>query len=299
MKKRIFTFIVLLITLMCLSSCLKENKDSTFSIRFIDVGQGDSALIECDGHYMLIDGGGTTAGDKVYNVLEEEGVQRLDILAVSHLHTDHYGGLIKALTYASKIGLTISNATYSDNEIFRKFEHVLGINGTKITIPAPGDTYELGSATVEVVDSHAEEDNDSLVILITYEKTRFLFTGDIMAKGQLRVREALQQEKGLLSDSEDWVSLIKMPHHGAYNDKYGFQDSNLNALLYEYNPNYFIISVGANNQYKHPHQETLDLLESFVEKWDLDWGNHVYRTDEQGDIVVRSNGKELLVETSK
>ena len=99
MRKRIIAFILLLAMGFCLCSCSKENKDSTFSIRFLDVGQGDSALVECDGHYMLIDGGETTAGDKVYNVLEEKGIQKLDILAVSHLHTDHYGGLIKALTY--------------------------------------------------------------------------------------------------------------------------------------------------------------------------------------------------------
>lgn len=299
MRKKIISFILLLTTLLCLCSCSTGNKESTFSIQFIDVGQGDSALVECDGHYMLIDGGETTAGDKVYNVLETNGIQKLDILAVSHLHTDHYGGLIKALTYASEIGVTISNATYSDNEIFRKLEHELGINGTKIKVPAPGDKYELGSATVEIVDSHDEEANDSLVLLITYGKTRFLFTGDIMANGQLRVRKALQQEEGLLSNNKGWVSLIKMPHHGAYNDKYGFQDSNLNALLYEYDPSYFIISVGTNNQYKHPHQETLDLLENFVEKSDLNWDDHIYRTDEHGDIVVRSNGKELSVETTK
>lgn len=299
MKKRLLLFLLLLMTLLCLCSCSEEKEESTFSIQFIDVGQGDAALVECDGHYMLIDGGETSAGDKVYNVLEEKGIRKLDILAVSHLHTDHYGGLIKALTYASKIGVTISNEAYSDNETFRKFEHVLKINSTKIKVPECGKEYKLGSAKVKVIDSHAGETNDSLVLLITYDKTRFLFTGDIMANGQLRVREALQQKEGVLSDNKDWVSLIKMPHHGAYNDKYGFQDSNLNALLYEYEPSYFVISVGANNQYNHPHQETLDLLESFVEIMGLNWDRHVYRTDEQGDVIVRSNGKELSFETSK
>lgn len=299
MRRKVIAIILLLATSLCLCSCSKEHKDSTFSIQFIDVGQGDSALVECDGHYMLIDGGETIAGDKVYNVLEKNSIQKLDILAVSHLHTDHYGGLVKALSYASKIGVTISNATCSDTETFRKFEHELGINGTKITVPAPGDEYKLGSATVKVIDSCSAEDNDSLVLLIVYGKTRFLFTGDIMANGQQRVREALQQEKTILSDNRKWVSLIKMPHHGAYNDKYGFHDSNLNALLYEFNPMYFVISVGANNQYKHPDQDTLDLLEQYVAKQDLKWDDHIFRTDERGDIIVRSNGKEISVETSK
>lgn len=128
-------FILLVATLLCLCFCSKKGDDSTFIIHFIDVGQGDSALVECDGHYMLIDGGDKIAGDKVYNVLEEKGIQRLDILAVSHLHADHIGGLIKSLTYASSIGLTISNLEYSDTETFRKFEHELGVMVQKLLFP--------------------------------------------------------------------------------------------------------------------------------------------------------------------
>lgn len=295
MKKRILAFIFLLTTLLCLCSCSKTNDNSTFSIQFIDVGQGDSALVECDGHYMLIDGGDTNAGQKVYDVLEEKGIQKLDILAVSHLHADHYGGLTKALTYASSIGVTISNSTYSDKETFRKFEHELGINGSKITIPAPGDKYNLGSATVEVVDVSTEEDNDSLVLLVTYGSTRFLFTGDIERQGQLRVIEALQKNEQKFEQS-----LIKMPHHGAYNDDNGLRENALYRLLWEYDPAYLVISVGEGNLYKHPHQETLDMIENLiVDSKELDWNDHVFRTDINGDIIVKSNGKELSIETSK
>ena len=130
MRKQIIIIVILLICILCLGACSKSN--SSFFIKFIDVGQGDAALVECDGHYMLIDGGDTSAGDKVYNVLEEEGVQHLDILAISHMHVDHIGGLTKALTYASAIDKTISNTVDGDTEVFRKFEHQLGINGSKI-----------------------------------------------------------------------------------------------------------------------------------------------------------------------
>lgn len=282
MKKRILAFILLLTMLLCLCSCSKTNDDSTFSIQFIDVGQGDSALVECDGHYMLIDGGDTNAGQKVYDVLEEKGIQKLDILAVSHLHADHYGGLTKALTYASSIGVTISNSTYSDKETFRKFEHELGINGSNITIPAPGDKYELGSATVEVVDVSAEEDNDSLVLLITYGDTRFLFTGDIEDNAQTRISEKYQNGK----DEPYKIDLIKMPHHGSYT-------GTLYRFVRTFMPDYAVISVGAGNTYGHPHRETMDLLDSKT------WKPKVYRTDIDGDVVVKSNGKELSIETSK
>ena len=282
MRQRFLAFILLLTTLLCLCSCSGENKDSTFSIQFIDVGQGDSALVECDGHYMLIDGGDTNAGQKVYDVLEENGIQKLDILAVSHLHADHIGGLTKALTYASSIGITISNSTYSEKETFRKFEHELGINGSKITVPAPGDKYELGSATVEVVDVSAEEANDSLVLLISYGDTKFLFAGDIEDTAQERIAEKYQNDK----DEPYKIDLIKMPHHGSYT-------GTLYRFVRTFMPDYAIISVGAGNIYGHPHRETMDLLDSKT------WKPKVYRTDLNGDIIVRSNGKELSVETSK
>lgn len=293
MKKKIIVFILLPATFLCLCSCTKKCDNSTFNIHFIDVGQGDSALVECDGHYMLIDGGDTSAGQKVYDVLEEKGIKKLDILAVSHLHEDHVGGLAKALTYASQIGITISNSVYSDTETFRKFEHELGINNCKITVPENGDTYNLGSARVQVVDVSAKEYNDSLVLLIIYGDTRFLFTGDIEINGQSRVSDALEKNQF------NGLSLIKMPHHGAYNDDYGFDSSALNGLFWIYDPTYFIISVGENNQYKHPHQKTLDIIEDMVVRSkELEWNSHVYRTDKNGDIIVKSNGKELSIETS-
>lgn len=281
MKRRIISLIIIIATLLCLCSCSSKDANSSFSIRFIDVGQGDSALVECDGHYMLIDGGETTAGDTVYNVLEEQGIQKLDILVVSHLHTDHYGGLTKALTYASSIGVTLSNAEYKDSKAFRDFEHQLQINGSKITVPAPGDTYELGSATVEVVYSSAEEANDSLVLLITYGDTRFLFTGDIEDAAQTRISDKYQSE----SDDPFKIDLIKMPHHGSYT-------GTLYRFVRTFMPDYAIISCGEGNMYGHPHRETLDLLDSKT------YNPKVYRTDRDGDIIVKSNGKELSVETS-
>lgn len=282
MKKRIISLILVFVTLLSLCACSSKNSNSTFSIRFIDVGQGDAALVECDGHYMLIDGGETTAGTTVYNVLEENGIQKLDILVVSHLHTDHYGGLTKALTYASSIGVTLSNAEYKDSKAFRDFEHQLQINGSKITVPAPGDTYELGSASVVVIDSSAEEANDSLVLLITYGDTKFLFAGDIEDAAQSRISDKYQSE----SDDPFKIDLIKMPHHGSYT-------GTLYRFLRTFMPDYAIISCGEGNMYGHPHQETLDLLDSKT------WSPRVYRTDRDGDIIVKSDGKELSVETSK
>jgi competence protein ComEC len=264
------------------STFIPQAKDSsTFSINFIDVGQGDSALVECDGRYMLIDGGDKVAGDRVYFILVENNIQHLDILAISHFHDDHIGGLTKALSYASKIDKTIANANYrEDSKTFKELEHQLGINGSQITVPNIGDKFKLGSADIEVVDVAAESANDSLVLLITYGETRFLFTGDIEYNAQTRISDKYQNE----NDDPYVVDLIKMPHHGSYT-------GSLYRFIRTFNPDYAIISVGEGNLYRHPHEKTLDLLEDADLK--------VYRTDINGDILVRSNGKELSIETRK
>lgn len=283
MKKRKSLLILpLLILILCLCSCSYRSHNSSFCIQYIDVGQGDAALIECDGHYMLIDGGDKSASDKVYNVLKEQNIQCLDILAISHLHADHIGGLSKALTYATKIGVTISNSDYSETDAFKKLSHELAINGSQITIPSVGDEYKLGSATVEVIDVCADEENDSLVLLITYGNTKFLFTGDIEEDAQKRISEKYQND----SDEPYEIDLIKMPHHGSYT-------GTLYQFLRTFMPEYAVISVGAGNKYGHPDEKTLDLLNSKT------WKPKIYRTDLDGDIIVKSNGKELSVKTSK
>lgn len=281
MKKRLFAIVLLASLLLCLCSCSKVSGDSTFSIRFIDVGQGDAALVECDGHYMLIDGGDTAAGDAVYNALVEQGVRQIDILAISHLHSDHIGGLPEALKYITKIGITISNEKNSSTKIFTELEsELIGKKGkgSRITIPSEGDKYELGSATVEVVYAGADSNNDSLVLLITYGNTRFLFTGDIEGAAETSISDKYQNE----SDEPFKIDLIKMPHHGSY-------AGTLYRFLRTFMPDYIIISVGAGNQYGHPHQKTLDLLDSKT------WQPKIYRTDIDGDITVKSNGKEIEI----
>ena len=287
MKKRLISIIISILVLIYLNACSDVGASSTFSIHFIDVGQGDAALVECDEHYMLIDGGDVAAGDKVYSVLEEKGIQHLDILVMSHLHADHIGGLTKALTYASKIDLTLANATEGDKETFRKVENELSTNGAKIKVPTEGETFELGSAKIEVVDVASETENDSLVLMITYGDTKFLFTGDIEDEAQTRISDKYANEK----DEEYKINLIKMPHHGSASPKSVNGTGSLYRFIRTFMPDYAVISVGDGNSYGHPHKETLSLLEDADVK--------VYRTDDNGDIIVRSDGKSLSFETSK
>ena len=304
-KSRIFVVIFLALCLCGFSTpwgfILRPS--STFEIQFIDVGQGDSALVKCDGHYMLIDGGDKKHGENVYNALEEEQVRHLDILTISHFHTDHYAGLTTALANVTKIDLAISNTDRYDNgvgidededeentktesSLFSDFTHELNSAGAFLKIPHNGDKYKLGSATVEVIDVSANENNDSLVLLITYGKTKFLFTGDIEEKTQKRIYENYKNKEG--DDKGYKLDLIKMPHHGAYT-------GSLYAFLRTFNPDYVVISVGQGNRYGHPDHDTMDLFSNERSNWKP----KVYRTDQNGNITVKSNGKTLSVTTSK
>lgn len=291
MKKRILSVLALFLVLclFCMTACSGSKNDSTFSIEFMDVGQGDAALVECDGQYMLIDGGPKSAGETVYSVLEEKGIQHLNILAISHMHDDHIGGLPKALTYASKIDKTIANTNHvsEDKDSFIKLEYALGVDGASITVPHTGDTYPLGSAKVEVIDVASIDDNDSLVLMITYGKTRFLFTGDIEDEAQGRISDKYANQKNKLYK----VNVLKMPHHGSANPNSVNGTGSLYRFIETFMPDYTIISVGAGNRYGHPYKETLDLLKQARTK--------VYRTDQNGTITVKSNGKTVSVTGSK
>lgn len=269
----------------------------------IDVGQGDSALVECDGHYMLIDGGDKKHGDNVKRILRENNVQHLDILAISHFHNDHYAGLIDVLDYINQVDLTISNTdTYKngvgndedadiedsreEKSLFADFEHKLSLTGSPaIKVPNVNEKYTLGSATVEVIHNSASENNDSLVLLITYGKTNFMFTGDIEKGAQKDIYTKYQNGKNDMYK----VDLIKIPHHGSY------EDASLYTFFQTFMPDYVIISVGANNRYGHPDEKTLELFENERS----DWKPKVFRTDKHGDIYVKSNGKEITVDTSR
>lgn len=301
MKRRIKLFIFALCTILLFTACSQQNSQGAnvpvvtgnqknsydFSVTFIDVGQGDSALISCDGQYMLIDGGPASAGDTVYDFLRDNGIDRLKILAISHIHDDHIGGLERALSYASTEDIVLCNTDkYSpsgsdesdnDKKVFAKVEQQLSVNGAKIVVPSKGAKYKLGSADVEVVDVGDDlSKNESLVLLITYGQTTFLFTGDI----EHNMEEQICEEK----NDNFPVTLLKVSHHGS-------DTSTSIRFLRMLNPQYAVISVGRNNRYNHPSEQTLSRLDQADVK--------AYRTDRDGNITVRSNGTDLDIQTSK
>lgn len=244
---------------------------SSFAVHYLDVGQGDCALVLCDGRAMLIDGGESDQSGKVYAYLKDKGVQYLDYMVATHAHSDHIGGLSGALNYA-KVGTALCPVREYDSKTFGNLVKYLGQQGVEITVPSPGESFMLGSARVQVLGPQKDYDetNDtSIVLKVTYGQTSFLFTGDAE-----RTAEADILEQGYdLS-----ATVLKVGHHGS-------DTSTSYPFLREIMPEYAVIQVGAGNSYGHPTENTLSRLRDADVK--------VYRNDLQGDIVCTSDGTEV------
>lgn len=244
-----------------------------FEITFIDVGQADSALVECDGHFMLIDGGNVDDSSKIYSILEKKGVERLDYVIATHAHEDHVGGLSGALERASAGSIFCPVTTY-DSDAFQEFKTRADSNGG-IIVPTAGTEFSLGSSSVKILGLNAGENvNDSSIILkITYGDNSFLFMADAEYAG----------EQAIIGQDLS-ADLLKVGHHGS-------ETSTSYQFLREVMPQYAVISVGEGNSYGHPDDSVLSRLR--------DADVTLYRTDLQGDIVVTSDGTNLTIVPSK
>lgn len=274
--RAILTIILTLTLIVSQSTSLAVNavddENSVFQIFFLDVGQADAAVVQCDDSYMLIDGGNAEDSNLIYSFLKKHEIKNLDYIVCTHAHEDHVGGLSGALNYAT-VDTAFCPVTSYDSKAFKNFVKYLKKQNVEITVPKPGDTYDLGSAEFEIlgpIEIDEDEPNDtSIVLRIVYGETSFLFTGDA----------GRDEEADILEEDYDLEStVLKVGHHGsATSTSYKF----LNEVL----PKYAVISVGKDNSYGHPNEDTLSRLR--------DADVMLLRTDMQGDIRCESDGKKV------
>ena len=288
-KKRIFAAIALALLALVIAAgvlwALKpwrtgEESADQLTVHFIDVGQGESALMMCGGETLMIDGGGSAASQIVFSYLQKTlGLKRIDYMISTHPHADHVGGLAAALN-ACTVGTVYSPVDHVDEEN-RPFESLVkyaALQNKALTIPKVGDSFSLGGAEVTFlgpIQASPNMNDMSLVVRITYGETSFLFTGDAETA----------EEADLIASGVDLKSdVLKVGHHGS-------ASSTGEAFLNAVSPAIALIGLGENNSYGHPSADVIARLE--------DRGVKIYRTDLHGDIILTSDGKSVSVTTEK
>lgn len=246
-------------------------KTSKFSMHFIDVGQGDATLIGCDGEWMLIDAGDNTKGTAVQLYLKKAGVLKLKYIIGTHPDADHIGGMDVIITKFDCENIFLPDKK-SDSREYEELIDAINYRNYKISVPKVGEKFSLGSADFTVLGpiSKAESNNNnSIVVKVKYKDTSFLLSGDAESEEE---QEIVDSGADLKSD------VYHAGHHGS-------NTSSSSEWLKKISPEYVVISCGKGNTYGHPHREVLDEFKKL--------GAKVYRTDEQGSIVVSSDGVKL------
>lgn len=280
--------IVLLLCIFLLAGCTEVVKTEKIpvtaghemQVHFIDVGQGDSILIESpNGKTMLVDGGVKGAGQQIVSYLKELGINKLDIVVATHPDADHIGGLIPVLD-TMPIEQFYDSGKVHTSQTFEEMLTRIDEKNIPYHVPKTGDEIEFDKeVNVKVLNANeqATDNNDaSIVLKMTYGNVSFLLTGDA----------GIALEKDMLQ-YDVTATVLKAGHHGS-------NTSSSEEFVRAVKPEVTILSYGEDNKYGHPHTEVVDRLQAI--------GSKIYATADLGTITVSTDGVNYAVngkETSK
>lgn len=276
-RTHIGRFLVLVFTL--LFSLSPPAIADYLTVHFLDVGQGDSILIQHETSNILIDGGDRKIAvvEKITAYLEARNVEKLNAVVGTHPHADHIGGLLSVIE-SFPVKAVFDSGRIHTSKTYESYMALIDENNIPLFTPSRGDTIETGAIVFDVLHPGQEiEDyclnNASLVLRLEYGEVSFLFTGDAEKQAELEMIEA---------EVELDSTVLKIGHHGS-------NSSSILEFLTLVDPEIAIIQVGEGNRYGHPHKEVLERLR----ERDIE----IYRTDIHGDIVVKTDGTKYKVIT--
>lgn len=299
-KKRLITCIAAVIAIIAcmfvkygsdtgwngVSKSIKVNQniveeEGKFYAHFIDVGQADCELLKCGDDIVLIDAGDVDGFESISSYLDSQGVKEIDYFIITHMHADHMGSAAKVIENYKPKNIIMTKLTKENtptNDIYKHLLETLSECDAKIIQAKPGTAYELPSFGFVVLapnGNYSELNNTSVVIKAYFGDTSYLFQGDAEA----------QSENDILKNGfKVGADVLKLGHHGS-------KTSNTAKYLDAVSPKVAVACCGKNNKYNHPSQEVLERLE--------ERNIECFRTDNNGNIVVVSDGKEISVITER
>ena len=279
-NKIVLLLVVGLLLLSSGCSFLSANKAqqvaaSPLLVKMLDVGQGDAILIRTAKQTVLIDSGDQDQQAKLAGLLHKEGIDVIDKLILTHPHADHIGG-IAILLREFKVRAVYDNGQPTTTKMYRDYLKTVRDQAIEYGHLKRGDELAFGdgvvfkvlSPTPEMVKAGGEMNGNSIVGQLLFGSFSLLLTGDVEAEGETAMVKAYGS--ALKSD------VLKAAHHGS-------KTSSSKAFLQAAAPAAVLISVGTDNEYGHPHKNILNRYEKQQMK--------IYRTDQNGTITLRSDGK--------
>lgn len=264
---------ILIISLIIIALFVGCDKKNVFCIHIIDVGQGDSILIQTPSNKnMLIDGGDEDSAKIIKSYLKNKRIKNLDVVVATHPDSDHIGSLDYVIDKFNVEKIYMTEQT-TDSECYDNLIDSCAKKNLKIEYLSKDDHFNLDDSTrIDILSPSYITDNNnsnSIVMNISYKNSDFLFTGDCEESNEIDIINSYDLEN---------VDFLKVAHHGS-------SSSSSLDFLEEVTPDIAVISCGYKNNYGHPHKSTLDNLKAVNSK--------VFRTDINGSMVFYSDGDKI------